>query len=472
MTQGVNAGHSLRWQIALGQAAVAAAVLAVFALLLYFAAQRILYAELDRHLHRDAETVQQALAWDGQRFTWRETVHAEDDPFETDPFVEVWSSNGRRLFARGPRGTPADLRLPQGPGTLGYRSVPVADAVLRIGVERYPLPGFDGGVLLRVARSEAPLRAQLGALARSVAAAALIMALIAALLGAWLTARAVRPLSALVAAMQRVSGAPERELAARQAALHASTIRGAPREVAALATEFDTMLSRLSESYQQLDRFAADCAHELRTPLTALRLRGEQQWLALPEGVERAALGDILEQADRLSLLVNRLLLMARAGHAGAPAEAAAQPGLVLLREAAETMRPLADAEGRRIVVSGCDASVVADRLWLQQVLLDLLHNALRHAPDGDIELTLRAAPLRRVHLEVADRGPGVPPEVLGDLGLDAWPAASASCAAPARGTRIGLKVVCRLATAQGGRLLLLPREGGGTVARLELAGG
>src|SRR5205085_7800174 len=81
-----------------------------------------------------------------------------------------------------------------------------------------------------------------------------------------------------------------------------------------LASVFNETLTRLESSFDQMRRFTADASHELRTPLTAIRsvgevgLRGRRE-----EGAYREIIGSMLEEVDRLALLVDRLLTLSRA---------------------------------------------------------------------------------------------------------------------------------------------------------------
>ena len=97
------------------------------------------------------------------------------------------------------------------------------------------------------------------------------------------------------------------------------------------------------------------------------------------------------------------------------------------------------------------------------EVLVNLVENAARAAPEGTaIELTAARHPVepRLVRLEVADRGPGVPPQAL--------PGTEGDLADVGR-RGLGLEIARGLAAANGGRLSLHPRPGGGTIARVDL---
>ena len=456
--------RSLRWRLALGQALVLLAVLAAFSAVLFWGAQRYLYGQLDRHLHIDAETAQQSLRWTGAAFEWREAQHADSDAFDTEPFVEVYAVDGRLLHRRVPKGTEAALSLPAGPGAPGHHSRRAGGLPLRVGVERFPLAGWPDGVWLRVVRSEAPLRAELAALARGLALAALLLGVLAAGSSWWQVGRALRPLWLLSRQMQRIGAAPGPERVALPAAAS---------EVAVLAQEFNAMLDRLEASYRQIEGFAADCAHALRTPLTALQLRGERHLSRLDDPAARAALGEMLEEADRLALRINRLLLLARAENRAASAPLARVDLAALVDSTVQLMAPLAQQHGVALQAQAAPVAAWADALWLQQMLQDLVHNAILHAGPGAVCVASTAQAAGSIDaatacIEVRDQGPGLPAAVLRSLDLPAWPGAS-TAGSTHEGTRLGLKMAGRLAQTQGGRLELLPNHPTGTLARVTL---
>ena len=389
------APRSLRTQVASGMALLAIGVLAAMSLLMVLGAERLLRAELDRHLHRDIEAAMHALAWDGSRYTWRDTPHPEDDAFDTEPAVELWTQEPtpRRLHrreARGPGAAPQALppELPA-PAAAGYRTLSLPGGPWREAVEPRSVAGDSAPRWLRTLRSEAPLRAELAALALKIGVGALAAAALCALLAAAWVGRALAPLRALTIRMQRVNTRPDQLMgpvppppqgpdgrgALPGAALPARQAGHAAAEVAALAHEFDAMLARLAQSHQGLERFAADCAHALRTPLTALRLRGERQGLALPQGPAREAVAGMLEEADRMSVLIQRLLLLARAHDSAAVSPQVLDLGELLL-EVFDTLAPLAEQRGMALVVEqvaepAARGAVVAraDAGWLRQVL-------------------------------------------------------------------------------------------------------
>jgi len=202
-------------------------------------------------------------------------------------------------------------------------------------------------------------------------------------------------------------------------------------EFGQLAHVFNHTLARLEDSFERLRRFTSDASHELRTPLTALRSVGE---VALREGHDaahcREAIGSMLEEVDRLTRLVESLLLLTRAD-AGTVRLAIEQVDIVkLANDAAEHMRPLAEVRSQTIVLdtdqidtAKSGGTVAAERITLRHALINLLDNAIKYSPDGTVIRVsiFRAATVRErsslddaektTVIAVTDEGPGIPPE-------------------------------------------------------------
>src|SRR5262245_63807065 len=123
-------------------------------------------------------------------------------------------------------------------------------------------------------------------------------------------------------------------------------------ELGRLATVFNETLTRLESSFEQMRRFTTDASHELRTPLTAIRsvgevgLRGRRD-----EAAYREIIGSMLEEVDRLALLVDRLLTLSRAdtGQAQLSADVVDIPDLA--EENAEQLGVLAEERDQSIRV-------------------------------------------------------------------------------------------------------------------------
>jgi signal transduction histidine kinase len=203
---------------------------------------------------------------------------------------------------------------------------------------------------------------------------------------------------------------------------------GAPRThpaVARLTLELNRMLARLELAARRVEevlvaqrRFVADASHELRTPLTTLRgnihlLREDEPSDADSE--HQAILADMAADTERMTRLVNDLLLLAEAD-AGLHLALETLDLVPLIRHAARSVRWVREDVELRIDLGSEEPTwVLGDADRLTQVLIVLLDNALKFSPSGGVvDVRLSAAPRQGTPgalVEVADEGPGVAPD-------------------------------------------------------------
>ncbi len=279
-----------------------------------------------------------------------------------------------------------------------------------------------------------------------------VMAAVAAV--GWLLARSVAsPLERLGATAARIGGGD----------LTARADEGAgPPEVRQLARRLNESTARLGAMVAAQRDFVADASHQLRTPLTALRLRLEN----LERDVAPAGRGDLdaaLDETDRLARLVDGLLALARADEPDV--RRAAVDVAAACRHRAEAWRPVAAEEGVAVEVEAPpEAAALAVPGAIEQILDNLIDNAVRVAPPGSAVEVAVVREADRVTVRVADRGPGMDPEALASAFDRFWTTRAAG-----GGTGLGLAVVERLAAASGGSARLRARDGGGIVAEVRL---
>ena len=231
-------------------------------------------------------------------------------------------------------------------------------------------------------------------------------------------------------------------------------------EVGRVGAALNTMLDEIEASDRRLRRFVADASHELRTPLAAVRAYAElfgRGAAARPADLERSMSG-ITREAERMSLLVDDLLLLARLDE-GRPLEQKPVDLAALTAEAVDAAR-VVDPD-RPIELSAEPATVTGDRARLRQVLDNLLANARAHTPpDTPVSVELRRVD-GRAELSVADRGPGLTEEQAARV-FERFYRADASRARASGGAGLGLSIVAAVVEAHGGSTEVRPTPGGG----------
>jgi two-component system, OmpR family, sensor kinase len=291
-----------------------------------------------------------------------------------------------------------------------------------------------------------------------------IAVVLAAVGGLFMARRALRPVAALTAAATEISATDlERRLPAE-----------GDDEIAKLALTFNAMLARLGLSFQEREqafaelqrayesqrRFAADASHELRTPLTRLQIAtssalGE----AATEQDRDQALRTANEAAQAMSRLVGELLTLSR-GDAGQLARRRERLDLrLIVSEALEQSSVVAATEFADAAVT-----VESDPDQLRRVALNLLENAERHGGGAPIFVSVRAEGGEAL-LEVADQGPGIPPEHLPHVFERFYRADTARTSDG--GVGLGLAICKSIVEAHGGRIEIHSKAGSGVVARV-----
>lgn len=222
-----------------------------------------------------------------------------------------------------------------------------------------------------------------------------------------------------------------------------------PREVAALAADFNTLAQRLEQQHALRKALTNDVAHELRTPLTALQCRLESviDGVAADPVVACRALGDDVRHLARLvDDLQDVALAEARELHLRR------EP--VPLREVlVSVLESLGLADATRVEVAADPGLlVIADRARLRQILLNLLGNAQRHAP-ADARIVVRAhSAHQEVVLEVENSGSAIAAAHLPHV-FDRFTRVDPARQRDTGGTGLGLAIVKHLVEAQGGRV-------------------
>ena len=273
-----------------------------------------------------------------------------------------------------------------------------------------------------------------------------VLALLLALTGAWLIASIIdRPVRALTGAAVRVGKGEMPE----------PLPESGPRELRALAGAFNQMASDLARHERERAMVLAGLSHDLRTPLARLRLSLEMA------GTEPSIAEGMAADIGEIDAVIGQFLDFAR----GTQEDRQLTDLEALVDEIESRYRRLGKDVKR---MQGSVAPLALAPMSVRRAITNLIDNALGHA-GGPVEIETRSEGAGAV-IEVRDRGPGIPVDEVERL---KQPFARLHRArSGAGGSGLGLAIVERVARAHGGRLELLPREGGGLLARLVLARG
>ncbi|AKG53215.1 hypothetical protein DGWBC_0535 [Dehalogenimonas sp. WBC-2] len=284
-----------------------------------------------------------------------------------------------------------------------------------------------------------------------------IAAAIALIVAVFLAYQLSRPLKAL--------GAGAREIASGNLGYRVNV--KSHDETGRLAESFNTMAVSLENSEQARKRLLADVAHELRTPLTIISGTID----AMKEGVlpaDERQLSIIKEESVLLTRLISDLRDLSLAEAGKLKLDVSSIDLADLTRRKLDQFRPLADAKG---VTLSLDAQVnlppvSADWVRLEQILTNLLSNALRHTPEGgNIIVSLSTDELGgklAVTAAVADTGEGIAADDLAHI-FDRFYRVEDSRSRIEGGAGLGLAIVKQMVIAHGGQINVQSQPGQGT---------
>ena len=450
--------RSVRVRLTLWHIGVILLVLAVYAGAVYSFVRNNSSRLLDERLHDDFDWASDMLAQrpDG-------TIAPYDETGEGDsPWLQVWSLDGHLLYD-----TPEARRNPVPNGKNLAAAAKEEDRIVEIHEVNPPYRVMSGGariggrpVLVQVARSEGPIAQNMNQLIYILFLGLPGAIAIAGIGGYLLARRALAPIDRMA---ERARSINAERLNDRL------PVDNPHDELGRLALVFNDTLTRLESSFDQMRRFTADASHELRTPLTAIRsvgevgLRGRRD-----ETAYREIIGSMLEEADRLALLVDRLLMLSRADTEKPNLSIDIVDISQLADEVVEQLIVLAEEKNQSLHVQ-CDAVSrwMGDRMVLRQALLNLVDNAIKYTPDGGA-INVRVMQTQAgLNIDVIDSGPGIPQDLRSRI-FDRFYRVDKARSRDNGGTGLGLAISKWAVEVNGGQLTLEP-SGAGSCFRITL---
>jgi signal transduction histidine kinase len=369
--------------------------------------------------------------------------------------VQVWQTDGvLAVQAPGLEELPLDDLAP-GLTSAGYRNVILEDVEYR--VLTYPLiaqPENRVVGYLQLANSLATVRQALSNLLILMVVGGIVAVALAGLVG-WSTAgAALRPLDRVTETAVQITRADD--LSRR------IPLAGPPRgEVGRLSLAFNETLERLEGLFETQRRFLADVSHELRTPLTTIR--GNVDLIRRMKTADPESLEAIKAEVDRMSRMVNDLLLLAQAESGRLPLAMEPIELDTLMLEVFKQAKVLA-SNGVRVEIGREEqVQVRGDKDRLKQVFLNLVANALDHTGSGGVVTLSLGSVEGWARLTVSDTGRGMPQEELPHIFERFYRIDSARKRSDLGGAGLGLSIAYWITRSHNGRIEVASEVGKGT---------
>lgn len=288
---------------------------------------------------------------------------------------------------------------------------------------------------------------------------AMLLALIAAVV-LWVVQRATRPVRGVSAAIEQRPAGDLTPIDTGQA----------PRELLPLLEATNHVMQRLASLLAHQKRFVRDAAHQLRTPLAVLKT--QLQSARRGDMPAEKAFDELTHTVDGAIALANQMLALAKVEQLRQQGDAAVVDAAAIVREVALDLAPLAAERDLALEVDAQPAPVRAHEWMLRELLRNLLHNAIRHSPQGaPLRLSL-ATDGRHAVLTVADAGPGLDP-ALGERLFQPFAAGAGSRTVTgadtgAAGSGLGLAICHEIVDTLAGTLALDNRRVHGRIGGLD----
>ncbi len=456
--------HSLRFRLTAWYASVLAGILALFSISIYAGLNHFLRSNLRESVVKDAQEVASIVLENAnerdQRAIGRE-VGEHFSPESNDRAIRILGADGTPIYLSGsaqafPAWKASSVR--EQASDISY-GPPGGEEVLI----RTQTVSADSGkkYIIQVAASLGHTNEVLRELLAALAIALLLATTIAVVGGFFLIRSSLKPLDNMAMRAQKITS---RSLHERM------PVSDSGDELQQLSISLNRMIERLEEAFHHISRFSADASHELRTPLTIMR--GELESAVQNPKIDpeiREALGNALEEAVRLSKVVDQLLTMSRLDAGEAFLELSHFDFSELVRTTVEYMRLLADEKKLALKVEAAEpVQVEGDPSRLQQVVVNLLDNAIKYTSEGgSVSVNVRAEGDKAV-LTVTDSGIGISEEGQAHI-FERFYRTDKARSRQMGGTGLGLSIVKSIGAAHGGRVSVQSTEGHGSTFRFEI---
>ena len=274
--------------------------------------------------------------------------------------------------------------------------------------------------------------------------------------------------------------------------LSARSLEGALHELRAINEELDQrveqrteelrdanrQLAQANEHLRELDRlkshFVSMVSHELRTPLTSIQGYAEMLQAEIYGAVsekQKQALDRVLINTRQLIAIVNDLLNQARIEAGLLALHPTPFSPEDLVANLHSTMQPLAEAEGLQLTAHVADnvpSALVGDSQRLQQILVNLVNNAIKFTSEGSIDVRIYRSNEQYWAMEVADTGAGIPEDAIEYI-FEPFRQVDGSATRRHKGVGLGLSIVKQLVELMNGNIRVESEIGKGSTFIIQL---
>lgn len=266
---------------------------------------------------------------------------------------------------------------------------------------------------------------------------AIAVGIVSLMVSGWLT----RPILTLTNAIRRVGA---------QGYSERVPVRGKD-ELAALSEAFNIMSEKLENHDRLRNEFVSNASHELKTPLSTMKILSESMlYQDQPDPkMMREFFGDINHEVDRLTHIINDLLRLVQEENADRALNVAAVDLEALVQRVIRRLMPLAKSKGIRLERKLLPVKIEADESRIEQVVTNLIDNALKYTDKGSVAVTLKPDGAYAA-LIVHDTGIGIPKEAIPRL-FERFYRVDKARSRDTGGTGLGLSIVERIVAMHGG---------------------
>lgn len=452
---------TIRAKIILANVSVFGLVLLAVALIIHNRTRDSEIAKLDSRLEVFATgfITEFQDEWESGEFPEESELQAVGAPDFPGVRIELIDKSGKDVYLRGslPALGTEHLKWALADDQI-FETIRVDDTVFRQLI--HPIETDEAtGFVLRLAAPMTELNSRLHDLTLILTAAVPAALFFSALFVYFITRLAFKPMAQMVETAEQISAS----------SLH-RRIAVPPRsdEVRRLADALNEMMNRIEDAFSSQRQFVADASHELRTPLTVILSELEFLKKRIEDSKSREGIDAALSETERLSRLVNELLLLARIDARKLTLDFESVRLDELLVEIVRLFKAPAEAAGIQLDLHVDEAiEITGDPGKLKQVLFNVTDNAVKYSPrDGRVFLSLvRSDSMATV--TIRDQGPGVAAADLPNIFRRFY--RSSKARGEREGSGLGLAIAKELVEAHGGHINIDSEANGGTAVSINL---